>query len=70
MQEAEIRKIMVQNQPGQIVLKTLSQKTLSQKIGLVDWLKVKALKKKTGTCMVAYTCNASTQEAKAGGLRV
>jgi hypothetical protein len=37
---------MVQNQPGQIVLKTLSQKTLSQKIGLVDWLKVKALKKK------------------------
>jgi hypothetical protein len=27
-QEAEIRRIMVQSQPGQIVCKTLSQKTL------------------------------------------
>jgi hypothetical protein len=30
-QEAEIRRIMVQSQPGQIVQETLSQKTPSQK---------------------------------------
>jgi hypothetical protein len=30
-QEVEIRKIVVQSQPGQIVLKTLSRKNLSQK---------------------------------------
>jgi hypothetical protein len=39
---------MVQSQPRQIVHETLSQKNLSQKkkkkkIGLVEWLKVKAL---------------------------
>jgi hypothetical protein len=34
---------MVSSQPEQVVHKTLSQKTLSQKIGLVEWLKVKAL---------------------------
>jgi hypothetical protein len=34
---------MVQSQPGQIVLKTLSQKYLSQKKKLGRWLKVKAL---------------------------
>jgi hypothetical protein len=33
IQEAQIRKIMVRNQPGQIVLKTLSQKNPSQKQG-------------------------------------
>jgi hypothetical protein len=38
-QEAEIRRIAVQNQPGQIVFETLSQKTLHKK-GLVEWLKV------------------------------
>jgi hypothetical protein len=40
-QEAEIRRIEVQSQPWQIVLKTLSQKkkTLCKK-GLVEWLKV------------------------------
>jgi hypothetical protein len=38
-QEAEIRKIAVGSQPGQIVLKTLSGKAL-QKKGLVEWLKV------------------------------
>jgi hypothetical protein len=32
-QEAEIRRIEVQSQPGQIVLKTLSRKTPSQKKG-------------------------------------
>jgi hypothetical protein len=42
IQEAEIRRIAVQSQPGQIVFKTLSQKTLHKK-GLVEWLKVKAL---------------------------
>jgi hypothetical protein len=40
--EAEIRKIMVQSQPRQIVHKTLSQKNRTQK-GLAEWLKVKAL---------------------------
>jgi hypothetical protein len=37
-QEA-IRRIEVQSQPGQIVLKTLSRKYLTQK-GLVEWLKM------------------------------
>jgi hypothetical protein len=32
-QEAEIRRIEVQSQPGQIVLETLSQKNSSQKRG-------------------------------------
>jgi hypothetical protein len=41
-QEAEIRRITVQSQPGQIVCETLSQKYPSLK-GLVEWLKVKAL---------------------------
>jgi hypothetical protein len=41
-QEAEIRRTEVRRQPGQIVRKTLSQKTLHLK-GLVEWLKVKAL---------------------------
>jgi hypothetical protein len=38
-QEAEIKRIVIQSQPGQIVCKTLSQK----RKGLVEWLKVKAL---------------------------
>jgi hypothetical protein len=38
-QEAEIRRTMVQSQPRQIVLETLSQETLHKK-GLVEWLKV------------------------------
>jgi hypothetical protein len=44
-QEAEIRRIAVGSQPGQIVHKTLAQKTLhkKKKRGLVEWLKVKAL---------------------------
>jgi hypothetical protein len=45
-QEAEIRRIEIQSQPEQIVHKTLSQKTL-HKIGLADWLKVKALSSKS-----------------------
>jgi hypothetical protein len=38
-QEAEIRRIMVQSHPRQIVHETLSQKYLTQK-ELVEWLKV------------------------------
>jgi hypothetical protein len=37
-QVAEIRRIMVQSQPEQIVHKTLAQKTHDKK-GLVEWLK-------------------------------
>jgi hypothetical protein len=39
IQEAEIRRIMAQTQPGQIVHKPLSRKNPSQKKGLVEWLK-------------------------------
>jgi hypothetical protein len=38
-QEAEIRRIKVQSQPGQIVCKTVSQKYLSHKMA-EEWLKV------------------------------
>jgi hypothetical protein len=38
-QEAEIRRIAVQSQPGQTVCETLSQKTHHKK-RLVEWLKV------------------------------
>jgi hypothetical protein len=38
-QKAEIRKIVVQRQPGKIVHETLSGKTYHKK-GLVEWLKV------------------------------
>jgi hypothetical protein len=38
-QEAEIRRTMVQSQPEQIVLETLSRETLHKK-GLVEWLEV------------------------------
>jgi hypothetical protein len=48
-QEAEIRRIMVQSQPGQTVHKTLSQKIPSEKIGLVEWLKVRALSSSPST---------------------
>jgi hypothetical protein len=37
--EAEIRRIEVPSQPGQIVRKTLSGKTLHKK-GLAEWLEV------------------------------
>jgi hypothetical protein len=40
-QEAEIRRIEVQSQPGQIVGETLSPKTHHKK-ELVEWLKVYA----------------------------
>jgi hypothetical protein len=38
-QEAEIRRIVVQSQHGQIVLEMLSRKTHHRK-GLMEWLKV------------------------------
>jgi hypothetical protein len=38
-QEAEIKRIMVRSQPGQIVYKILSQKNPHIQ-GLVEWLKV------------------------------
>jgi hypothetical protein len=43
-QEAEIRRIVVQSQPRQTVLKTLCQKT-----PLVEWLKMKALSSSPNT---------------------
>jgi hypothetical protein len=43
-QEAEIRRILVRSQPGQIVCEILpSKKKSSQKKRLVEWLKVKTL---------------------------
>jgi hypothetical protein len=47
-QEAEIKRIMVQSQRGQIVCETLTQKYLSQK-RLTEWLKVKALSSSPST---------------------
>jgi hypothetical protein len=47
-QEAEVRRIMVQSQPRQIVSEILSQKPFT-KIGLVQWLKVKALSSSPST---------------------
>jgi hypothetical protein len=41
-QETDIRRVVVQSQPGQIVCETLSGKYPSHK-GLAEWLKVKAL---------------------------
>jgi hypothetical protein len=41
-QEEKIRRITVQNQPEKNVHETLSQKKSFTKIGLVEWLKVKA----------------------------
>jgi hypothetical protein len=45
-QEAEIRRIMIQSQPRQIVCETLSRKKPLYKKGLVEWLKVEALSSK------------------------
>jgi hypothetical protein len=47
-QEAEIRRLTVRSQPGQIVHETLSQKHPSQK-GLAEWLEVKALSSNPST---------------------
>jgi hypothetical protein len=48
-QEAEIRRITVHGQPGKIVLKMQTQKKPFTKIGLVEWLKVKALSSSPST---------------------
>jgi hypothetical protein len=47
-QEAEIRRIVFETNPKQIVHKTLSRKT-HHKTGLVEWLKVKALSSSPST---------------------
>jgi hypothetical protein len=47
-QEAEIRRITVQSQSRQIEGETLSEKN-HHKIGLVEWLKVKALSSNSST---------------------
>jgi hypothetical protein len=46
-QEAEIRRIMVRSQQGQIVLRDLEKPFT--KIGLVEWLQVKALNSSSST---------------------
>jgi hypothetical protein len=38
-QEAEIRRIEIRSQPGQIVGETLSQSSSAQKVVLVEWFK-------------------------------
>jgi hypothetical protein len=48
-QEAEIRRIVFRSQPGQKVCETLSGKTFHKKIGLVEWLKLKALSSSPST---------------------
>jgi hypothetical protein len=48
-QEAEIRRIVVRSQHGQIVHETLSQKKTLHKKGLMEWLKVKALSSSPST---------------------
>jgi hypothetical protein len=48
-QEAEIRSIVVQSQPRQIVCETFSPKNPSQKKGLVEWLKMQALSSNPST---------------------
>jgi hypothetical protein len=50
-QEVEIRRIEVRSQPGQIVCKNLSQKTLHKNRagGVAQWLKVKALSSSPST---------------------
>jgi hypothetical protein len=47
-QEAEIRRMVIQSQPRQIVLKELFVKPFI-KIGLVEWLKVKDLSSRLST---------------------
>jgi hypothetical protein len=53
-QEAEIRRIAVQIQPGQIVHKTLISKKLITKIRIVEWLKVKALSSNLSTTKIFF----------------
>jgi hypothetical protein len=48
-QEAELRRIEVQSQPRQIVSQDPISKITFTKIGLVEWLKVKALSSSPST---------------------
>jgi hypothetical protein len=58
-QEAEIRKIVVRSQPGQIVLQDLLKNPFT-KIRLVEWLKVKALSSNPSTLPPQkYICHSS-----------
>jgi hypothetical protein len=47
-QEAEIRRIVVQSQPRQIVCETISKTSITIK-GLVEWIKVKVLSSNPST---------------------
>jgi hypothetical protein len=49
-QEAEIRRILVQSQPWQIICETLSQKTPTHQKRAVEWLKVYALSSNPQYC--------------------
>jgi hypothetical protein len=53
-QETEIRRIAVQSQPQQIVCETLSQKKRITKKGLVEWLKVYALRSNPSTAKKSF----------------
>jgi hypothetical protein len=48
-QEAEIRRMAIRSQPGQILRKTLSGKKLITKKGLVEWFKLWALSSSPST---------------------
>jgi hypothetical protein len=48
-QAAEIRRIAVRSQPGQIFERPYLEKPYHKKIGLVEWLKVKALRSSPNT---------------------
>jgi hypothetical protein len=50
-QEAEIRRIAVRSQLGQTVREILSQKPFT-KLGLMEWLKVKALSSSPSTAKI------------------
>jgi hypothetical protein len=63
-----IRRIEVQSQPRQIVHKTLSRENLHKKIiGLVEWLKVKALSSSSSTIKIK---NDQRKRAKGSSGRV
>jgi hypothetical protein len=60
--EAEIRRILVQSQPGQIVHKTLYQKKTITKKGLMEWFRVKALSSKPSTTKTKTKCKILSKE--------
>jgi hypothetical protein len=56
-QDAEIRRIMVQSQPREIIHETLSRKPFTKTIGLVAWPKVKVLNSSPSTEKKKKTLN-------------